>query len=90
MQDNINSIVREFPNCEEIIEYLFMNDASFRELCTDYILCASKILDFKTELVKYGAQIEEYEDLQRRLEQEILKLIISIRNSPESLESEQF
>jgi hypothetical protein len=85
MQEKIKSIVRAFPDYEEKIEFLFMNDASFRELCTDYIFCASKILDMKKELGNYGAQIEEYEDLQWQLEQEILNLVITNRNSPEKI-----
>ena len=85
MQENINSIVRVFPDHEQKIEYLFMNDASFRELCTDYILCASKILDLKTGLEECSDQIKEYEDVQRNLEQEILKIITIKRNNSEIL-----
>ena len=81
MQENINSIVRVFPDHEQKIEYLFMNDANFRELCTDYILCASKILDLKTSLEDCSAQIQEYEELQRNLEEEILKIITIKRNN---------
>lgn len=80
MQKNINSIVGIFPDYEERIEYLFLSDGNFRDLCKDYILCASKVLDMKKELNKYNAQIEEYEVLQRQLEDELLKIIIEKRN----------
>jgi hypothetical protein len=81
MQEKINSLVRAFPDHEQKIEYLFMNDASFRELCTDYILCASKILDLKSSLEDCSDQTKEYEDVQRNLEQEILKMITIKKNN---------
>jgi hypothetical protein len=76
MQKSINSIVRIFPDHEEKIEYLFMYDSSFRELCADYMLCASQILELKSESGDYQVKLEEYEELQRSLEHEILKLIL--------------
>jgi hypothetical protein len=87
MQENIISIVRIFPDHEEKIEFLFMNDASFRELCIDYILCASKILDLKMRLEECGDQIEEYEDLQRNLEEEILKMIVKKKHNADRSEN---
>ena len=76
MQKSINSIVRIFPDHEEKIEHLFMYDPSFRELCSDYMLCASQILELKSESGEHSAKLEEYEELQRNLEHEILKLIL--------------
>ena len=74
-ENHLTSIVQVFPHFEDKIEYLFTTNANFRELCTDYIFCASKILDIKKEKKKYTSQIKEYEDVQRNLEQEILKMI---------------
>ena len=75
MQENIHSIVQIFPDFEEKIEFLFLTDANFRDLCEDYILCASSALDIKKEMDKYREQIAEYEDVQLNLEKEILRMI---------------
>jgi hypothetical protein len=87
MQEKIHSIVRIFPAHEQKIEYLFMSDANFRELCTDYILCASKILDMKSGLEESSSQIREYEELQRNLEQEMLNLIVKKKHSADRSEN---
>jgi len=84
MLKNIHSIVRVFPEYEEKIEYLFMHDSSFRELCADYMLCASKILELKTESGEEEVKLEEYEEVQRSLEHEILNLILIKKNSLEN------
>lgn len=75
MPENLHSIVRIFPDFEEKIETLFLTNEDFRDLCKDYILCASSVLDMKKDLNAYSEQIEEYEDLQLSLEQEILRMI---------------
>jgi hypothetical protein len=75
MQINIHSIVQIYPDFEEKIERLFLTNANFREVCKDYIFCASFVLDLKKEMDKNKEQIDEYEDIQLHLEQEILKII---------------
>ncbi|MCG2462315.1 hypothetical protein K8352_16255 [Flavobacteriaceae bacterium F89] len=75
MLKNINSIVRIFPDYEDKIDFLFQTDEDFRDLCKDYLLCASNVLEMKTEISNFSAQTREYEDLQRNLEQEILQMI---------------
>ncbi len=74
------SIVQIFPDFEERIDFLFQADEMFRDLCTDYILCASKVLEMKKEKRKNKSQIEEYEELQKDLEQEILQMISKNRD----------
>jgi hypothetical protein len=75
MRENIHSIVRIFPDFEDKIESLFLTDEDFRDLCKDYMLCASTVLDMKKDLHNYRKQIEEYEDVQHNLEDEILRMI---------------
>jgi len=79
MKNKIHSIAQLFPDFEDRIEFMFLHNESFRELCTDYIFCASKILDLKRELHQHRAEIEEYEGLQQQLEQEMLDLILENR-----------
>ena len=75
MKENMHSIVQLFPDFEEKIEFLFLADENFRDLCKDYMLCISFVLDMKKDPNKYRAQIEEYEDVKRNLEEEILTMI---------------
>jgi hypothetical protein len=72
---NIHSIVRVFPDFEDKIECLFLTHEDFRDLCKDYMLCASAVLDMKKDLNTHKKQIEEYEEVQQNLEQEILRMI---------------
>ncbi|MCK9452662.1 MAG: hypothetical protein M0Q90_13290 [Bacteroidales bacterium] len=76
MDKNIISIVRVFPDFEEKIDFLFQSDENFRDLCSDYILCAAMVLEIKKESTKNSAEIAEYEELQRNLEEEILQKIL--------------
>jgi hypothetical protein len=75
MQENTNSVVRTFPNYEDKIALLFDTDTNFRELCKDFIFCACNVLEMKTDINTYRADIEEYEHLRRHLEQDILQVI---------------
>ncbi|WP_157243518.1 hypothetical protein [Algoriphagus resistens] len=80
MKEKINTIVRIFPGKEEVIELLLLSNPNFLELCTDYMLCSSRILEIKKELEKHNVQIKEYEDLQRNLEEEILIYINKVQH----------
>ena len=50
-------------------------DENFRDLCSDYLLCVSMVLDRKNQLNKTIAEIAEFEELQKVMETEILKEI---------------
>lgn len=76
MQKDIHSIVRIFPDFEEKIEFLFLSDENFRELCSDYMLCAKSVQDIRDDLIRYKEQIKEYEEVKKNLEQEILRMIV--------------
>lgn len=70
----LDSIIQLFPDLEDKIHELFLNNESFREVCMEHILCTSKILEIKQK-DKNASWIREYEDLQRELESEILKFL---------------
>jgi len=63
-----------FPSLENKIHILFLRNESFREVCIEHILCTSKILDIK-KASGDDSGLNEYEDLQRDLENEILKFL---------------
>jgi hypothetical protein len=77
MQKDINSIVRVYPDFEEKISFLFQTDEVFRDLCKDYILCASNGYKMKKEKASNVAQLEENEGLELSLNQEIVQMIIN-------------
>lgn len=82
MHKKVVSIVRIFPDYEEKINFLFQTDENFRDLCLDHILCSAMVLERKKSLNKNIAYVEEYEELQRNLEQEILQKIMKDNNNP--------
>ncbi len=73
MDENVESIVRIFPDFEKKIDSLFQTDENFRDLCADHILCAAMVQEIKQK--KGKGKVEEYEDLKQCLEQEILQMI---------------
>ncbi len=76
MQKDLHTIVRVFPDFEEKIEFLFLSDENFRDLCSDYMLCAKSVQDIKEDLMRYKEQMKEYEGVKKNLELEILRMIV--------------
>ncbi len=76
MKKRLVSIVQLFPDFEVKIDFLFQNDENFRDLCSDYILCTSMVLERKKVLNNSIDDIGEFEELQHELEKEILKEIL--------------
>lgn len=81
MYTNINSIVQLFPDYEHKIDRMFQYDENFRDLCSEYMLCASMILERKNQINKHLEEIAEFEELQRLMEEEILREILK-ENDP--------
>ncbi|HUH28926.1 hypothetical protein [Gelidibacter sp.] len=80
MNKKINSIVQIFPDFEEKIDFLFQTDENFRDLCSDYILCAAMVQKMMKDLKKETSNREEYEELQQNLEEEILQILTKDRH----------
>mgnify|MGYP003508878438 CR=1 FL=1 len=80
MHQTIASIVQLFPNFEKKIDGMFQHDENFRDLCSDYLLCTSMILEGKKEMNKNWEEFVEFVALQRDLEEEILKEILKENN----------
>lgn len=75
MQGKIRSIVSRFPEFEEKIDFLFQTNENFRDLCSDYILCARTLQGLRNDLDVNLDRINEYDDLQQGLQEEILRFI---------------
>ena len=75
MQKNMHKIILIFPDFEEKIETLYSSNENFRDLCSDYVLCAKSVHEIKEDFNKYKEQIEEYEGLKSNLKEEILSMI---------------
>ena len=75
MQKNMHKIILIFPDFEEKIETLYSSNENFRDLCSDYVLCAKSVHEIKEDCNKYKEQIEEYEGLKSNLKEEILSMI---------------
>jgi hypothetical protein len=75
MQGKVIPILQKFPDYAPKIDLLFQSSESFRDLCTDYILCAGKLHELKESAKEKSADIQEYEDLQKSLTEEIFHFI---------------
>lgn len=82
MNKKIISIVQIFPDFEEKIDFLFQTDENFRDLCSDYILCAAMVQKMKKDPHSEIQIREEYEELQASLEEEILENIMKDKKKP--------
>jgi len=78
----IHSVTEKFPTFDDDVRWLFLVDHNFRELCTDYILCAEKIAQLKSTLDNYIASMQEYEQLKEALEGEIFAKLVIAKNKP--------
>jgi hypothetical protein len=60
-----------FPSKDMVIEELYRNDAMFRSLCSDYVLCLQFLDKFRNEFSEKMVSMEEYELLKSELETEL-------------------
>lgn len=81
MAENNIYIVRKFPDFEEKIDFLFRTDECFRDLCKDYLLCTSKVIEMNKSNAGLQSLFEEYQDLQKSLELEIFTILNKDGNS---------
>lgn len=75
MNEKVISIAQIFPDFEEKIDFLFQTDENFRDLCADHILCVGIVQELENEKNKNPEKTQEYQDLKKSLEQEILAII---------------
>ena len=75
MNKETDPIIQLFPDFKQKIDFLVQTNEDFRDLCSDYMLCLSMILDRKNERDKNKEEFAEFEELLQNLEAEILKEI---------------
>ncbi|GGG47239.1 hypothetical protein [Bizionia arctica] len=71
MRKEVDSIIQLFPDLEEEIDDLFQIDENFRDMCSDYMLCRSMVLERKNDRNINREEFADMEVLQRSLEEEI-------------------
>ena len=68
-------MVEKFPGLSEQILTLFEQNNEFKTLCYDYFLCLKSLENWRLNLKKHETLINEYSDLQKILESEVLSFI---------------
>jgi hypothetical protein len=75
MSPHLNYIVEKFPALSEQILTLYERNDEFKSLCYDYFICLKSLENWRLNLKKDETLINEYSDLQRTLESEVLGFI---------------
>ena len=64
-----------FPSQYKQIEFLYLNDAAFRGICSDYILCLQYSRKISSEMDEKKLSLEEYDQVKSDLESELLEYL---------------
>ena len=75
MNPQLDCMVEKFPGLGEQILILYDRSNEFKTLCYDYFLCLKSLEKWQMSLKKDKTFIDEYSDLKRTLESEVLDFI---------------
>ena len=75
MTPQLYCIVEKFPGFTVQIGNLYDCSNEFKSLCDDYFICITSLEDWQMNDTRNQLLIEEYTDLQRSLESEVLRYI---------------
>jgi len=75
MDNKINAILLRFPEYSRIIHKQLDENEDFQSLCYDYEVCITMLALFDEETVTKDYRVEEYLELKKDLEQEVLKYL---------------
>lgn len=78
MQKELQNMLDLFPQFRGSILQLFNSDEDFRSLCFDYWQCKSVILCAREEAQSHLQTENEYINLSKELENEVLKILIRV------------
>lgn len=78
LNEDLNAIMKKFPEQSERIEALYMGDEDFRALCSDYLLCVKHLQKFKKEAGEKKLSVDEYNTIRAELEDELSHFIFSV------------
>jgi hypothetical protein len=73
----LNLVVSRFICHRLVIEDLYRNDADFRTLCADLLLCSKAIRDCEDDMLEKQRVLLEYREIKNELEKDLLVLIES-------------
>ena len=79
MGNELNAILVKFPEFGEIMFKQCIEDENFKNLAADYQLCIDTLKGLENETSKNQAWIDEYKELKKELEQEVLKYLIKVK-----------
>ena len=73
MDSGMRRVIERFPELELPIRNCFHGDQSFREMCSDYAEALDALQRWQTsDHPRKAARVEEYQELARALESEIV------------------
>ena len=75
MKAELIIMIEKFPGFKEKILTLFQSNNEFQSLCFDYFLCHKSLDQWEDNLKKDERFIQEYKELKRALETELLQFI---------------
>jgi DNA repair ATPase RecN len=75
LREHLNLIKQKFPEDQGRIENLYKTNEDFRALCEDYLSCIQHLKKFKKEFNQKQYTLEEYENMQKELEKELVDFL---------------
>jgi hypothetical protein len=75
MNAELICMVDNFPDLREMILSLYERNEEFQTLCFDYFLCLRSLDQWEINRQKDEKFIQEYKELRRTLESELLQII---------------
>ena len=75
MDTKINALLLRFPEYSQIIHKQLDENEDFQGLCYDYELCITTLASFEKNAILQHYKIEEYIELKKELELEVLKYL---------------
>lgn len=80
MTPQLYCILEKFPGLSIQILNLYEGSNEFKTLCDDYFLCLKSLARWKINMDRDQSFIEEYSDLKKTLEAEVLGFIHECEN----------
>jgi hypothetical protein len=81
LQTELGLVKTRFPSHNSIIDLLYRKDSDFKSLCADLFLCSKMIQDFEEEIAEKQKALDEYRDIVKDLEKELMMVINSTQNN---------
>jgi hypothetical protein len=80
LQTELGLVTQKYPSHQLLIGELYHRDADFKSLCADLFLCTQMIQGYELEIIEKQRALEEYRDIVKELESELLTVIKSVHS----------